>query len=216
MAPHLPHPQRLWVIDQDAEDATPMGEVTDRVASPLVEPHGDETAKLRASLVQHSQRRITGAGDLPGRLEDLVEHLLDVQCRHQAAPQVEQPADLLLIERGDRHVSSIRGGSCDRELGCARPRLRPSRCGSSGEHRTIPIGRLAQNGVTLIVCPRSCSEVKAQSLAPSAETVRGEPLFKQSNTCRPPQRSPVRNKYAQDLWADTGDSRPRGRQAQSR
>jgi hypothetical protein len=103
-------PQRAWVVDQHAENAAPARQVADRAVRLGVDALRDEPLELAAVAVQDPQRGVARTGDLPRRLEHLVEHRLRIQLRQQPAPDIDETAQPLLVEVVIRRVWAFGGG----------------------------------------------------------------------------------------------------------
>jgi hypothetical protein len=73
-------------------------QVADTAVRLGVDAARDEALQLAAVVIEDSERRIAGAGDLAGRLEDLVEHGLGIELREQPATDVDQATQPLLVE----------------------------------------------------------------------------------------------------------------------
>ena len=82
--------QRLRVLDQHAQHAAAARQVADRPVRRLVDAAGDERSSSVRSSFEHSQRRVAGAGQLAGRLEDAVQDDALLQIRHQRPPHLQQ------------------------------------------------------------------------------------------------------------------------------
>ena len=64
----------------------------------VVDAARDEARELDALGVQDAERRITRAGQLPGGLQEAVEHRLEVELRDEAAPNLEEAGEAFGIE----------------------------------------------------------------------------------------------------------------------
>ena len=101
---HFREAQRLLMLDQRAEHATPARQIADRALRVLVEPGGQELLELGALLVQDPERRVARAGDLPRRLQHRVENLAQIELGHELAPDVEEAAHPQFLGGGDGHL----------------------------------------------------------------------------------------------------------------
>ena len=90
--------QRPRIVDEHAEDAAPARQVADRAVRLGVDAARDEALELAPVAVEDAERGVPRAGDLARRLEDLVEHGLQVELRQQAAADVDQAPEPLLVE----------------------------------------------------------------------------------------------------------------------
>lgn len=132
---YVVQPQRLGVADQLAKDAVPARERTDDPPRLLVDAECQEALERTLGLVKDAERRVPGAGQLPGGLEKLIQNGLEIELGHQGTPHRQQPFQLLLAKTaaiGDepidvvgRHDSytvppSRRGRGKNTEAGCGR------------------------------------------------------------------------------------------------
>ena len=98
--------QRLRVADEDAQEAAPAGEVADRAVGRLVDPGREEPLELPAVPVEDAERRITGPGQLASCLEDPQQHGFVIEFGDDLAADLEQPAECLGAEMGQRVAGS--------------------------------------------------------------------------------------------------------------
>ena len=126
--------QRPRIVDQHPEDAAPAREVADRAVRLGVDPAGDEALQLAPVTVEDPERGIARAGDLARGLEHLVEHGLEVELRQQAAADVDQASQPLLVEVVV-HVDVGWRSPCESTPGRCPPRHFP-RTGGSGMRTT--------------------------------------------------------------------------------
>jgi hypothetical protein len=61
---------RSSVADEQAEDAVPLGQITDAAPVLLGHPGVDEPGETGAPLVEHAQRGVAGADQSGGGLDD--------------------------------------------------------------------------------------------------------------------------------------------------
>ncbi len=73
-----------WIGDQLAEYPSTAGHRVDLPLRRLIQARGDESLKLAAGAVEDPQRRISGPGQLARRLEDALEHQVNVHQRRPA------------------------------------------------------------------------------------------------------------------------------------
>jgi hypothetical protein len=74
MAVDIHRPQRHRVRDQLPEQAAPPGQGPDLAPRGLVDAQREEPRQLAAGLIEHPERRMPRAGQLPARLEHSLEH----------------------------------------------------------------------------------------------------------------------------------------------
>src|ERR687891_604148 len=98
MRAHVGEPQRLRVPDQDAEHAAPPRGLADLRPRRLVEADGEEALELPALLVENAERRVARARELAPRVKDAPKHDLEIEVRGERPPDVDQEAQLVLVE----------------------------------------------------------------------------------------------------------------------
>ena len=77
-----------------------MRKVADRTVGGRIDPDREETLELLPRLVEHTERRVAGAGDLAGLLEDPVEPRLRVVLGdHSPSCGLQQTPDLFAFAR---------------------------------------------------------------------------------------------------------------------
>ncbi len=91
-------PQGLRVPDQLAEQAMALGQRPDALAGLLVDADVDEPLELALLLVEHTDRRVAGSGQVARRLEQLREHRLEVELGDELARDREQAPKLGAVE----------------------------------------------------------------------------------------------------------------------
>ena len=69
--------KRLRVVDQGAEDPAAVRQVADEGLGLLVDPRDDELLQSTAALIDHSERRVLGSGQLGRGLHDLLENRVE-------------------------------------------------------------------------------------------------------------------------------------------
>lgn len=106
-------PQRRRLLDQQAEDAAAVRQVTNRAVRLRVDPARDEAGERLARFVEHAERRIAGAGQLARRVEHLGEQRLEITLGDERAPDLNEPAQPLLVKvlAGDRCIPSLGPGA---------------------------------------------------------------------------------------------------------
>ena len=90
MAADLVEPQRPRVVDEHAEHAAPVRRVADRPPARVVEPAREEARQPLALRVEHPDRRIVRARELPRGVEQPVQHGVEVDLGDERAARVEQ------------------------------------------------------------------------------------------------------------------------------
>jgi hypothetical protein len=93
---HVAESLRLRIVDQQSEDAPAAREIADRSVAVLIDAACQEALELAPAVIENAERRITGASYLAGRLEQLVEHGLQVQLRDERPPDVDQAVKAVL------------------------------------------------------------------------------------------------------------------------
>jgi hypothetical protein len=86
-------PQRLRIVDQHAQHATPARQIPDRLLRRLIDAGRQEALELLPTLVEDPQRRIARPGQLARPIEHPVEHQLQIEILDQAAPQLQQSCE---------------------------------------------------------------------------------------------------------------------------
>ncbi len=96
-------PERLGLPDQDAEDPPSSRQIADRRVSLRVDTGRQEALEAGACLVDHAERRVPGAGELRGRLDELLQERVEGQLRTERDTRVDKDAQP--VERGLlRHI----------------------------------------------------------------------------------------------------------------
>ena len=83
--------ERPRVADEDAQDAAPARQVADRRMGLGVDAVRDEALELSAGRVDDAERRVAGAGQLGGRLEEPLEQASSVSSELSAMPASTRP-----------------------------------------------------------------------------------------------------------------------------
>jgi len=91
---HVRKAQGLRVPNPLPEHAAPARQRTDAATGLLVDPRVDEALELLLALVENAQCGVPRARELPGRLEHVAEHGLDIGLRDQRSPDIEQLPEL--------------------------------------------------------------------------------------------------------------------------
>jgi hypothetical protein len=99
--------QRDRVLDEHAEDAPPARQLPDRVVRGLVDPAREELGELAAVLVEDAQRGVPRARQLARRLEHPVEHDVEVELRQQAAPDLDEADQPVVVAGGVEHRRAL-------------------------------------------------------------------------------------------------------------
>ena len=105
MGAHVVESQRRRVADQLAEHAVAAREVPDRLALGAIDAASDEPLEPAPVLVEDADRRIARPGELARHPQQLFEHRVDLQLRHQASSGLEQGRQPRLVERAEPHPS---------------------------------------------------------------------------------------------------------------
>ena len=116
MAPDVGEPQRLWVLDEQSEDAASARQVADRAMAIGINAAGDEALELGAALIENAERGISRAGHPARHVEQLADDALDLELGDEPAPGLDELPQAGSIER--------RGRSSERGLGLISGRLR--------------------------------------------------------------------------------------------
>ncbi len=98
MAADVGEADRPRVVDQHAEDAASAWQVPDRPPCVLVDAQRQEALQLTARRVDHPDRRVAGAGELAGDLEDAMQHGIDVELCDEAAADLQEPEQAFLAQ----------------------------------------------------------------------------------------------------------------------
>src|SRR6478736_4371353 len=94
--------QRARVFDEHAEDAAPARQVADGAVGVLVDAAREEAGELAASLVEDAQRDVARPREVGGGLQEPVEHRLEVELGHEAAPGVDEAREPMLVQAVER------------------------------------------------------------------------------------------------------------------
>jgi hypothetical protein len=84
--------------DQEAEDAAPVRELTDRGAGLVIDAHGEKALERGSLGVENPEGCVASPGQLTGGLEEPPQDRLEVQLGDQRATHVDQPLKALLVE----------------------------------------------------------------------------------------------------------------------
>ena len=97
-------PDRAWVLlevvraaaaslpDQHAEDPATAREIADCRVRLRVDARRQEALERVAGLVDDTQRRVAGAREIRGRLDDSLQHGIERELRAEGDPSLDQPA----------------------------------------------------------------------------------------------------------------------------
>ncbi len=85
-------PQRLGVLDECPKHPAAARQVADRVCGGVVDAARDEALELGAVLVEHADRRVTGAGQLARGLQHMAEHRIEIELGDDEAANIDQGA----------------------------------------------------------------------------------------------------------------------------
>src|SRR5262249_14971372 len=95
----LSQAKRLRVADQHAEDAAPAWGVSDGLVRRFVDSRRQEPLELLPGRVDHPERRVTRAGELGGRRDDLLEHAVERELGAHRDPSLDHGSQPPLDER---------------------------------------------------------------------------------------------------------------------
>jgi hypothetical protein len=96
-------PKRLSVPDQDAEDAAPVRQITDRSMSVRVDPGRQEPLECLAGLVDHPERCVAGTGELRCRLDNALQQGIERELRTEGDARVHEDAETTELVRFGAH-----------------------------------------------------------------------------------------------------------------
>ena len=85
-------PQRLRVADQNAQDAAPVRQITDRRVCVSVDSCRQESLERLAGPVDHAESCVAGAGDLGRRLDDALKQCVERKLRAERDARVHEHA----------------------------------------------------------------------------------------------------------------------------
>jgi hypothetical protein len=103
MVADVVEPQRRRMPDQLAEYAVPARRVADPLALDRVDTPGDEAPQLAAVVVEDPDRGVPSAGQLARDAQQLLEHGVDLELRHQPATGLQQRREAGFVERPELH-----------------------------------------------------------------------------------------------------------------
>jgi hypothetical protein len=95
MLPHVREPERLRILDQDAEHTSPPWEVANRLVGDRIDTSGQKPFELVAILVEDAERRVSRTGDCTSFLEDSIQNRLRIKLTHQRLAHVEEATKLV-------------------------------------------------------------------------------------------------------------------------
>ncbi len=110
-----PNGRRL--ADHEAEQPTAAREVPDRITLGLTDPRRYELDQRGAVGTQDAQRRITCSHNLPGGIDDPLEHALQGMLGENLHTGCEQALEPLAYSRNLDALSSLGSASAGRESG---------------------------------------------------------------------------------------------------
>ena len=97
-------PQRPRILDQQAEDPAPAGQIADRPVRLGIDPGGDEALELLPAIVEDADGGVARAGDLAGDVEEPYEHRVDVELGDEPRARIDQAPEAELVKGGgDSH-----------------------------------------------------------------------------------------------------------------
>ena len=76
--------------DQDAENAAPPRQVSDRPMGLLVDADGQEALKRRTVFVKYANRGVARARELTRRIQHALKHSLEIKLGDERAPGFDQ------------------------------------------------------------------------------------------------------------------------------
>jgi hypothetical protein len=85
----VPQSERVCLSDQQPEDASPVGKVTDRGALLGRDPSGHEVDQLPIGS-DYPQRRVAGPGQLDSQLDDPLQHRVEIVLGRQLDARPDQ------------------------------------------------------------------------------------------------------------------------------
>ena len=89
--------QRLWMLNQRAENPAAARQISDRTMGLIVHTRGQELLELAVLAVQDPQGRVARPGDLTRRLEDAVQQNPLIELRRQSPTHIQQSTNPQLI-----------------------------------------------------------------------------------------------------------------------
>ena len=84
-------PQRTGLGDQQSQDAVTLGKGSDGVVGDVVHADRDELSETDTSLVEDAERAVAGADQLDGRLDDSMQHRLEIEQMHDYLDALDFP-----------------------------------------------------------------------------------------------------------------------------
>src|SRR5207253_1570190 len=94
--------QRLGLRDQQPKHAATARKVADQLSKVGIDPRSDEVGEVLALVVEDTDRRKSGAREVPGYLQETLEHVLQLTLGDERARGLGQPAEPLLAKCGPR------------------------------------------------------------------------------------------------------------------
>jgi hypothetical protein len=88
------------VADQLAEHPASPGKGPDLPAGPLVDPDVQEALEPRLLLVEDAERRVPGAGQTLGGIQNALEDRLRIELRDDRSANLQKLIEALVRERG--------------------------------------------------------------------------------------------------------------------
>ena len=85
-------PERLRVVDQDAENPAAVREVADPLVGLLVDAHGQETLERPTGRIDHAERRVSRPRQLCRGLDDPLQKRVERELGRDRDAGVDQPA----------------------------------------------------------------------------------------------------------------------------
>jgi hypothetical protein len=95
--------QRPRLLDEQAEDPAPAWQVADGAVGSRVHAAGEELRELAPALVEDAERGVPRAGEFARGLEHAVEHDVEVQLRQEAAADLDEADEAVVIAGGVEH-----------------------------------------------------------------------------------------------------------------
>jgi hypothetical protein len=155
MRPHVCEHERARVVDQQSQDAATARQLADRGVGGRVEAAREEPLKSAALRIEHSDRRVARAGQLPGRLEQPLQHDLHVELDQQRAAGLEETLGALRVEP----VRAGRGHPSTTIVTTTAVRIpQAGRALRRDARRSVPAGESPSTSPPrpLVDCPRRC------------------------------------------------------------
>ena len=90
VSPQVGKAQRPRIDNQRPQNSTTNRLRADRISHVLIHPMGEEPVEAPAGLIEHSQRPVTGTGELARELHQSREQILELQAARDGDPGLEE------------------------------------------------------------------------------------------------------------------------------